>query len=355
MKSVVVGLDRLKYLNSGLGQVSKYFGNALSKLKSDKLNITFIIPKEYKGNTENFRFIEIFNIFRKNNIHLFQKKYDLWHIIHQTGTMEPPKGVKSILTIHDLNFLKEKKDALKQKIYLYKLKNKIQKSTYLTYISEFTKNEVETHIPISKSIPSKVIYNGIKVAKYENALKPNYIKQRKFFFTIGQVLEKKNFHVLVSLMEKLKDYDLIIAGENHFDYGEKIQKDITKNNLEDRVRLVGPISEEDKSYLYDNCEAFFFPSKHEGFGMPIIEAMHFNKPVFCSNLSSLPEIGGSLSYYWNNFDPDYMYKVLMEGLDDFNSNQKEIIQLYKNHISKFSWDTNSKEYMEIYEELLEQK
>ncbi|MFA9192163.1 hypothetical protein AAGV28_12370 [Flavobacterium sp. FZUC8N2.13] len=61
----------------------------------------------------------------------------------------------------------------------------------------------------------------------------------------------------------------------------------------------------------------------EGFGLPPVEAMSFEKPVFLSNRASLPEIGGESSYYWKDFDSEYMKNKLIEGLNHFYNNQYE--------------------------------
>ena len=76
--------------------------------------------------------------------------------------------------------------------------------------------------------------------------------------------------------------------------------------LEERIILPGEISDMDKYWLYKNCEAFVFPSMYEGFGLPVIEAMNFGKPVFLSTFSSLPEVGGKYALYWENFDSQLM-------------------------------------------------
>lgn len=54
--------------------------------------------------------------------------------------------------------------------------------------------------------------------------------------------------------------------------------------------------------LYESCVAFLFPSITEGFGLPVIEAMSFGTPVFLSNSSSLPEVGGNEAFYWNSYE-----------------------------------------------------
>src|SRR5690606_40321057 len=86
-----------------------------------------------------------------------------------------------------------------------------------------------------------------------------------------QFLEMKNFHSLVGMLSMLKDYKLVIAGNNDKPYAAVVKAEIEKYKLNDRVFLAGKISDEEKHYYLQNCEAFVFPSLFEGFGMPPIE------------------------------------------------------------------------------------
>lgn len=93
-----------------------------------------------------------------------------------------------------------------------------------------------------------------------------------------------------------------------------------------------------------------FPSLAEGFGIPVIEAMNFGKPVFLSSLTSLPEIGGQAAYYFENFDIDHMREVFDAGMDDYVENNR--LETIKQHASFFSWDRCADEYYKIYRKLL---
>ncbi len=152
-------------------------------------------------------------------------------------------------------------------------------------------------------------HNGVDIESDKEVAKPDFLPPGKYLLALGMVLEKKNFHVLINFLEKLTDYTLVIAGDISSHYARMILKTVNKMKLQNRVILPGIVSEDDKIFLYKNCSAFLFPSRMEGFGLPVIEAMRFGKPVFISNKASLPEIGGELAYYWNDFDPDYMASV----------------------------------------------
>ena len=93
-----------------------------------------------------------------------------------------------------------------------------------------------------------------------------------------------------------------------------------------------------------------FPSIAEGFGLPVIEAMHFGKPVFLSKFTSLPEVGGNVAYYFDNFNAAHMQSVFAKGMQDFENRkpQKEIME----QAAKFSWDKAAIQYLELYAECL---
>ncbi len=150
----------------------------------------------------------------------------------------------------------------------------------------------------------KVIYNGVSVLD-ANPIIPEFVDDSKaFIFSIGIIGEKKNFHVLIEAMKNIPDLNLYLCGNAGSKYADKIRILITKHNLEKRVFLPGEISEAEKNWMYKNCKAFVFPSLNEGFGLPVVEAMHFGKPVVLSKLTSLPEIGGEEAVYLDNFLPE---------------------------------------------------
>lgn len=123
-----------------------------------------------------------------------------------------------------------------------------------------------------------------------------------------------------------------------------------KYKVTDRVKVIGPVSDIDKSWYLKNCEAFLFPSIAEGFGIPPIEAMRFGKPTFLSNSTSLPEIGGTSAYYFNSYDPSDMQKTFLDGMNDYNNRQPsaEIIR----HAQQFNWENSAKAYWDVYRSTL---
>ena len=165
-------------------------------------------------------------------------------------------------------------------------------------------------------------------------------------------MEKKNFHVLPAMLLK-NDFHLVIAGCClQPEYQMKIENAAKALGVQDRVHLVGMISEAEKTWYLQHCEAFAFPSIAEGFGLPVIEAMHFGKPVLLSTCTSLPEIGGKEAYYFEDFDPEYMSVKTMHALEDFYQQNNKAMAV-RQWAGKFNWNRTARQYMQEYRLLLD--
>lgn len=274
-------------------------------------------------------------------------KIDIWHMTHQTSRYRP-KGKKNVLTIHDLNFLHDHPTEYKNKKYLQIVQDRIDKADHIVCISNYCRDDVMKNLSIH-SKPVSVVYNGCNFQKADLLAEPKYRPSKPFILALGTVLPKKNFHVLPSLLQSYEG-ELIIAGPEQVRYKNKIEEEAKKYKVIERLKFTGSVSENDKNWYYKNCDAFLFPSLAEGFGLPVIEAMSYGKPVFISNRTSLPEIGGPYAYYFSDFDPVKMQETFFNGMNDFQSLKKE--QHVRAWAQQFSWDKAATEYWNIYRSLL---
>ncbi|AZQ63515.1 glycosyltransferase family 1 protein [Flammeovirga pectinis] len=356
LKTVLIDFDKLKVPNCGLGNVAINFGNALFSIDQNKFKWEILVsaPLSVSYLEENTFKVRKLSILNKKNILPFDKGVDLVHLTNQMTKYRVSKGVKNILTIHDLNFLFEE-EGINKKKKLYYLQKQVNRASLITVISEFTAKIVRRYLIIPENLEIVVVPNGVHSPMEIEQKKPNHIKKhQKFFFTIGTIMPKKNFLSLVEMMPNIEEEThLYIAGSfSKEEYVIKIKNRIQELKLENRVTLLGEITENEKSYLYQYAEAFLFPSLYEGFGLPIIEAMYCGTPVICSNLTSLPEIGGDYAYYWDNFEPNYMAIKVLESLQIFESNTIQNTSKLKKYAKKFSWSKNANKYYQLYELLI---
>ncbi|QJW88133.1 glycosyltransferase family 4 protein [Spirosoma taeanense] len=354
MPTLFIDAERLRDLNSGLGQVCLHLGHELVSQCPPEWTLTVLVPKGQIGVFgDSVNYIEA-SWLRKLWIN---GRYDVWHCLHQDTTYLPKnRAAKLVLTIHDLNFLTrpDYSDAKKTR-RLASLQRKVNQASGLTAISEYTASVVRQHlnIPANQSIhviPNGVIASGTALA--EEAQRPAFLGESEmpYFLFVGVIHPKKNVHTLLPLLEAFPDYRLILAGPDGHPYAQHIRQQAQSLGIADRLLMPGAVDEPAKWWLYAHCEAFLFPSLSEGFGLPVAEAMSLGKPIFISNLTSLPEVGGQEAYYFDSFEPEAMAQTLYDGLRDFGQNPLRQERMRK-RAAGFSWPNVAEAYWKLYEEL----
>ena len=349
MKNYLVDLHRLRHNPfNGLYTFSCRLAENLLKQSLNDEQLFYYLPKDKFG----FFGAKPQYVAHKRSHKFFQRgtgKYDVWHLTTGISQYRPfNRKTKVVYTIHDVNFLVEEPINKKRNLRSLKLMQKnADQADHIVGVSKYALNFASQHLNFGNK-PTSVIYNGYTVSEFPGFDEPTYRPSHPFLFSISLVQPRKNFHVLPALLVN-NDYELIIAGLNHFDYAKKVMEEAKRWNVEDRVKLIGAIDEKNKYWYYKHCDAFMFPSIAEGFGFPPLEAMHFGKPVFLSTFMSLPEIGGDVVYYFNDFDPTAMRSIFEKGLQDFKSNKRE--EAIKKQALLFSWEKTAKEYLNVYRKL----
>ena len=350
MKKVLVDMHRLKYNPfNGLYSVCINLGKALAAMPSNDMELCYYLPRKD------------FGIFGKDQQYVehrsFDKfympgtgRYDLWHVTTQLSWYRPfNKRTKVVYTLYDFSYLIEDAQNVKRNQRLLKeTQQRIDRADYITGISQFAIDEAARHLDLGNK-PTKAIPLGCTIDEFPSFDSPKYRPSKPFLFTIGLVQPRKNFHVLPPLLLD-NDLELVIAGLNNYEYGKEVVAAAEKFGVADRVKLIGPASEEEKYWYYKNCEAFLFPSYAEGFGLPVIEAMYHGKPVFISDRTSLPEVGGDAAYYFRSFDPDQMREAFRMGMQDYAQNRPA--SKIKAQAMRFNWNNTAAAYMDVYAGLL---
>jgi len=331
----------MRFDHCGLYSFCNYLGHALAKRQEEiRGGLGFYVPQDYIGHFGDYPY------YKRLPLHkywLWPRDVTLWHSTYQL-THFMPHGVSVLQTVHDLNFLHEDVSASKRGDYCRRIERHLQKAVAIVAISAFTRDELLQHIRVP-AIPVHVIYNGCN--HYNGHFsKPACVCQRPFLFSVGTLLPKKNFHVLPPLLA-VSDYDLYIAGRD-YGYAARILEEARRWGVEGRLHLMGAISEAEKHWMLKHCAAFLFPSLAEGFGLPVLEAMQYGKPVFLSTHTSLPEIGGKQAYYFNSeFDCCAMQEEFIAGMGHYTSHPQQSL-LLREHADKFSWDEAALEYIRLY-------
>lgn len=351
---VIYDAERMRYPNTGLYHYNLHLGNSLTEIGINEkdISIKFYSSKLHQVFNNSPSYLD-FNALHRYFLPVFSPKV-IWHCNYQLSNYIPSsKRIKKVITIHDLNFLREK-EADKHAKYLKNLQRNLDKCDVIVCISEFVKKELLAFCDV-KSKPIEVIYNGNNINSLSLG-KPLHMQgldlSKPFLFSIGVVLPKKNFLVLVNLLVH-NDLNLVISGElSDMRYQKEILDLATQLGVRHRVFLTGPISEEEKYYLFQNCHTFCFPSITEGFGLPVVEAMHFGCNILLSPHTSLPEIGGDVVRYFDSFDAKYLEELGKEIPSwELTEQQTDNVKLRS---QLFTWKNAAIAYWRIYLGLLKQ-
>lgn len=350
MKRVFLETHNLKNPYTGFGQFNMHLLRGLKNCNPS--NLKFVVHTQDSGVLKK-EFGDYFDYkyylgLRRYSWAQIRKKYHVWHSVNQNTKVEPKHDLPYVLTVHDVNFIDEISNDLNHPRNLM-FKQKLARANAITYISEFAKKSTHQYFEVPQ-VPEYVILNGNPATQILDlsAYTPIVKLESPYLFSLGDFWARKNFHLLVEMLQFVPNYKLIIAGNSNRAYGEQVKAAIAELDLQDRVILAGRISEEEKQYHLQNCEAFLFPSLREGFGLPPIEAMKFGTPVFLANLTSLPEVGGQVAYYWHSLNPEDMARVFKEGMLDFNANKNTQITALKAQAASFDWNKAAAAYIDVY-------
>lgn len=345
---IVIDLQKITDLNCGLGQFSWHLARELLKISSD---IGFYLPQsswmQFPGHQ---------NLIEQKKWHrlcsFFSPSAEVFHSLHQEAPYWPrSRKSKYVLTIHDLNILlDEDKSLARQEKWLKEVQKRVDRAQAVTFISEYSQNIAHEHLNFSGQI-EKVIYNGVPLRKDLSAEKPQGALDSPFLFAVATVLKKKNFHTLIAMMQELPKHRFVLAGWKDNPYAREMESEIRRLGLQERFVLIGKVSEAEKNWLYQNAMGLVFPSLQEGFGLPVVEAMSFGLPVFLSRHCALPEIGGDLAFYFDDFSPEHMASVVQEGLAKYEKDPSLRDRLTRRG-GFFSWENAARQYYSLYQELL---
>ncbi|MES2430053.1 MAG: glycosyltransferase family 1 protein [Bacteroidota bacterium] len=268
--------------------------------------------------------------------YLKNHKPDIFIFPYNTMPWKVPKGIIKILILHDLIFLHDQttgKYTIRQWVGKYYrsilVKRAYKQADFVITVSEHSKAEIIRYLGTSKEV--QVIPNILKQElSYKNTglELPNDL----YILNVGGEAPSKNVITLVEAYCLLPAsitsiYSLKLVGRYSSSFKNKVEKILNNKEVaKNKIEFCGYVTNEQLAALYANCSLFVFPSIYEGFGIPLIEAMQFNKPVIVSNTSCMPEIMGKGGIY---FDPT-MAKDLKEKIE-FTLSDNYRFESYQRH------------------------
>ena len=291
------------------------------------------------------------------------KEMEELDIIHSNNFRFPKDTrAKKVVTIYDVCFL-EYPEYTTEANRLFCYQGTLEAMLYadkIIAISEYTKERLLHFFPFVDKGKIEVVYCGNRetlLAYPDNTklIEKFGLESGRYFLSVGTIEPRKNYETLLKaykeyLKESQEHRKLCIAGG----YGwleKNFHRKIEEMGLENDIVVTGYVSEEELSNLYRYCFAFVYPTWYEGFGLPVLEAMNFKKPVIASNVSSVPEIIGDCGLL---IHPDSFEEIAdcMKKVEKNSILYGEMVVKGFNGAQIFSWINSAKQVKEIYNSII---
>lgn len=382
-QTLTIAFDGKRAANNktGLGNYSRHIISLLAKFFPQNRYVV-LLPKIGK----NHQFQDILNV--NQNIEVILPTAGLWRnfpslwrvfgikneiselhnaIYHGLSNELPltikKTSAKSIVTIHDLIFLKYPQyyKFFDRKIYKYKFRKACQNADKIIAVSECTKRDIIEFFGINPEKIS-VIYQGCdKIFKSEvtdsvlQNVKHKYNLPDRFLLNVGSIEERKNALLIVKALPLLSEkLPLVIIGKRT-SYTAKIEKTANELGVGDLLHIYDKVPFEDLAPIYQLSDVFIYPSRYEGFGIPIIEAINCGVPVIAATGSCLEEAGGPDCQYVNPDDETALAQAIAKFFDKPENQvyRQNSVAKSKKYVNKFSEENQASQLMEYYKELIQ--
>jgi glycosyltransferase involved in cell wall biosynthesis len=266
-------------------------------------------------------------------------------------------GIKSVVTIHDLIFLRHPEfyNPIDVQIYKWKFRQTIKEADYIIAISECTKRDIlEYGGNLVSEDKITLIYQSCspRFNTSQNYKTSNLnSKLGRYVLSVGSIEPRKNTMLALKALHHLPDDISLVLVGRHTAYTDKLIQYARANGLEHRLHILHGVPDTDLPALYAGAECFVYPSVYEGFGIPIIEAISCGLPVVACTGSCLEEAGGPDSLYVAPNDAIGMTNAIrrsLKGADD----REERIQRSMDYIRRFSGTDVAGQVVDVYKRVL---
>lgn len=264
-------------------------------------------------------------------------------------------GIKSVVTIHDLIFLRHPEfyHWLDTKIYAWKFRQTLREADHIIAISECTKRDIMElgNVPEDKIT---LIYQSC--SPRFNITRPSNVagdlqSPTRYILSVGSIEARKNILLAVKSLPYLpSDISLVIVGR-HTKYTDEVIAYAKEHQLDHRIKILHGVPDTDLPALYAGAEAFVYPSVYEGFGIPIIEAIGCGLPVVACTGSCLEEAGGPDSLYVAPDDVLGMADAIRSVLKGAEGREQRI-EASREYIRRFDSKDVAGQVVELYNKIL---
>ena len=269
-------------------------------------------------------------------------------------------GIRTVVTIHDLIFMRhpEYYNPIDVAIYRWKFRRACREADRIVAISECTRRDVAElgHFPLDRI---DVVYQSIDhrfrrhVTDGERAeVARRYALPHRYILFVGTIEERKNAGLVIEALPHIDPEVHFVMVGRQTAYTRRILRRASVLGVSDRVHTVSGVPDADMGAIYRSAEVFAYPSRYEGFGLPIVEAIQCGLPVVAAIGSCLEEAGGDACFYVGPDDVQAMTDTLSRLLAS-PSLRRESVERSRNYIRRFENGDIARQMTEVYRRTLE--
>ena len=289
---------------------------------------------------------------------------DLIHIPHWNVPLLLKKPF--VITIHDLLLLRQPLSAkistknffirwTKYSAFRFVIRQAVKRAQKIFVPTRFVAHEVEqlTGVPLSKICVTKEGVTNFP------AVDRSLVPSQPFLLYVGSAYPHKRLDILLKAWQELSarhlDYKLVIAGEIDI-FMKRIQRQAIQARNGDRIVFTGKVTDAELRGLYESATLFVFPSSHEGFGLPPLEALSLGCPVVASDIESLKEVLPLSGVEWFREGSEHdMIQALERGLSNLAATKQQLSHIRTDICAQHDWRDGAKEVMKGYHTTLDKK
>lgn len=267
-----------------------------------------------------------------------------------------PNDIPSVVTIHDLVWRHsgETMRPLSRWLDSKLMPKAVTMANRVIVVSSNTAKDLEREMPDSKD-KIEVIHLGVSKNKYVRVKSSldSFDVASSYILFVGTLEPRKNLSRLISAYKKLPNsikerVRLVVVGGKGWGRVD-VARMVESLGLEKYVQILGYVTEEQLSLLYERALFLAMPSLYEGFGLPLIEAMSHGVPALTSNCSSMPEIAGDAAIFVDPYDEQSITRGMLTLIGD-----QSLYQALKtnaiNNVKRFEWDKTASETLRVFED-----
>ena len=267
-------------------------------------------------------------------------------------------GIRSVVTIHDLIFMRHPEYYYwwDVKIYAAKFHRTVKEADRIIAISECTKRDIVQLGGVSPDIID-VVYQSCSTFFHlpadegkKQEVNARYLLPPRYIVSVGTIEERKNILLAVKALQRLPDdLALVIVGRDT-PYAEKVRRYVEENRLGHRVLFLHQVPNADLPAIYQMAEACVYPSRYEGFGIPVIEAIQSGLPVVACTGSCLEEAGGPDNLYVHPDDDEAMANALRQVVKGADGREGRIARSQQ-YVRRFEGTDVASQVLNVYQHL----